>query len=214
MRYLTALLLALTFGSLLGASEPAATSNATPAAATASVTALHNDVCPISGEALDEDAIMVETQGWSVGVCCKMCVAKWEKLGAGKQTDFIAKFAPAGPINALCPIGKEPVVLDVPVFMYKGNAIGTCCPGCQEQFMAWDESKRDAFVQESLSATFANDMCPLADDPIMNDENPSVVFLGTRIAFCCEHCLTSWQAMKNPERVAILEKIKNAPAAE
>ena len=199
-------LFAALLGTALVASEPKAASPASPA--------ILNDVCPVSGEKLDPAGATADFEGWTIGFCCSMCAAKWEKLNEDEKYQFAAKFAPAGPINAMCPIGKEPIVLDVPAFLYQGHAIGTCCPGCQEQFMAWSEADRDAFVKQHTDLPFINDMCPMADDPIMNDENPSVVFMSARIAFCCPHCQTKWNALPNAKRVAILEQLKAKPKAE
>ncbi len=60
----------------------------------------------------------------------------------------LAPLATAGgdPINAMCPIGKEPIVASAGTVAYKGNTIGLCCPGCAQQFLAWDEARKDAFV--------------------------------------------------------------------
>jgi hypothetical protein len=50
------------------------------------------------------------------------------------------------PINANCPIGKEPIVPSAGTIEYEGKTIGLCCPGCGKAFLAWDENRRDAFV--------------------------------------------------------------------
>ncbi len=49
-------------------------------------------------------------------------------------------------VNAMCPVGKEPIVPSAGTVEYKGNQIGTCCPGCGKQFLAWDEARKDEFV--------------------------------------------------------------------
>ena len=50
------------------------------------------------------------------------------------------------PINAMCPIGKEPIVPSAGTIEYKGQTIGLCCPGCGKAFLAWEEDRRDEFV--------------------------------------------------------------------
>ncbi|HHN78138.1 MAG TPA: hypothetical protein ENK11_05610, partial [Phycisphaerales bacterium] len=55
------------------------------------------------------------------------------------------------PINRMCPVGKEPIDPEAGTFMYKGRAIGICCPGCREKFMSWSEKKRDEFVALALA---------------------------------------------------------------
>ena len=57
----------------------------------------------------------------------------------------------AKPINAMCPIGKEPIVASAGTVTYKGKTIGLCCPPCGKDFLAWDEAKRDEFVAMALA---------------------------------------------------------------
>ncbi|MBZ0171806.1 MAG: hypothetical protein K8E66_05455 [Phycisphaerales bacterium] len=57
----------------------------------------------------------------------------------------------ADPVNAMCPIGKEPVVPSAGTVEHKGKAIGLCCPGCGKQFLAWDEARKDEFVALAVS---------------------------------------------------------------
>jgi len=52
----------------------------------------------------------------------------------------------AEPVNAMCPIGKEPIQPSAGTVRYKGRTIGLCCPGCGEAFLAWDETRKDEFV--------------------------------------------------------------------
>ncbi len=52
----------------------------------------------------------------------------------------------ADPVNAMCPIGKEPIVPSAGTVQYKGKTIGLCCPGCGEAFLAWDEQRKDQFI--------------------------------------------------------------------
>lgn len=52
----------------------------------------------------------------------------------------------AEPVNANCPIGKEPIVESAGTVEYKGNTIGLCCPGCGDAFLSWDEQRKDEFV--------------------------------------------------------------------
>lgn len=49
-------------------------------------------------------------------------------------------------VNTMCPIGKEPIVPSAGMVQHKGKAIGLCCPGCGEAFLAWDEDRKDEFV--------------------------------------------------------------------
>lgn len=59
----------------------------------------------------------------------------------------------AEPVNAMCPIGKEPIVSSAGTVEYKGKTIGLCCPGCGEAFLAWDEARKDEFVALAVLRT-------------------------------------------------------------
>lgn len=50
------------------------------------------------------------------------------------------------PVNTMCPIGKEPIEASAGTVEYKGKTIGLCCPSCGEEFLAWDEARKDEFV--------------------------------------------------------------------
>ncbi len=165
-----------------------------------------NNVCPVSGNPVNADATTVAYEGWDIGFCCAMCPSKWESMRTASKVEFLEKHVPAAPINAECPIGKEPIDLGTPVFMYKGNAIGTCCPGCSEPFMEWSEADRDAYVEKHLAATRVNDVCPIGGDPIEDEHGPSVVFMSKRIAFCCEGCHQRWNIMTQQARLQVLAK--------
>lgn len=57
----------------------------------------------------------------------------------------------AEPVNAMCPIGKEPIVPSAGTVEYKGKTIGLCCPGCVRQFLAWDEARKDEFIELAVA---------------------------------------------------------------
>ncbi|MCP3905863.1 MAG: hypothetical protein GY715_19745 [Planctomycetes bacterium] len=50
------------------------------------------------------------------------------------------------PVNAMCPISKEPIAATAGTVDHKGQAVGFCCPACIRMFKAWDEPRRDKFV--------------------------------------------------------------------
>jgi len=121
-------------------------------------------------------------------------------------------------VNAMCPIGKEPIVPTAGTVEYKGNTIGLCCPGCGEQFLAWDEARKDSFVtlavahrepgqehteQVTMPATGAGVAGPtypytLTDCPVggalgsMGD--PIVkVYDNREVRFCCAGCIDDFE---------------------
>ena len=51
-----------------------------------------NDVCPISGRAVDPIAPTVEYQGKDVGFCCGGCVSPWDKMSDTEKDAFLARY--------------------------------------------------------------------------------------------------------------------------
>lgn len=156
-----------------------------------------------------------------------MALGVWAPLAAGQQTDAPAR-APT-PINAMCPIGQEPIVDEVGTIVYKDHVIGFCCPGCDEEFLGWDESRRDAFVQLALagrepgrdaqpaqtpdSTTRIGDPYPLATCPVSGERlgmmgEPIVrVYAGREIRFCCKQCPAKFEADPNRYLAEVDRKI-------
>ena len=115
------------------------------------------------------------------------------------------------PVNTMCPIGQESIVDGVPTIEYKGETIGFCCPGCDKEFMSWDESKRDAFVAlaksgnepgETHTSADANpkpamksqpytlSTCPVSGEALGSMGDPIVKeYNGREVRFCCSMCI-------------------------
>jgi len=76
-----------------------------------------------------------------------LCLSTQAALATTQLRDSgsLARHA-AEPLNAMCPIGKEPIVPSAGTVEYKGKAIGLCCPGCGEAFLAWDDARKDELV--------------------------------------------------------------------
>lgn len=128
----------------------------------------------------------------------------------------------ADPVNAMCPIGVEPIVPSAGTVEYKGKTIGLCCPGCGEQFLAWDEARKDEFVamavagrepgmdhtdHDDKAATDATveapswtDPYPLATCPISGEQLGSMgesiikTYNGREVRFCCSDCIEKFEA--------------------
>lgn len=169
-----------------------------------------NTVCVACDQPVSADSLVVHAGDWDVAVCCAMCEAKWNNMTEHDRAVVLAKFAPAWPVNADCPIGKEPIVWSIPTFLYEGHGVGICCPGCEVEFLAKPKAERDAMLANWLDKPVANTICPIGLDPVL-DDSPTIVFAGQKIAFCCDHCVTTWKAMSNESRkkaVAALETIE------
>lgn len=123
------------------------------------------------------------------------------------------------PVNAMCPIGKEPIVEGVPTIQYKGETIAFCCPGCSEEFMAWDDTKRDAFVvlakagnepgeahatdvidaapepaTSMKSQPYTLSTCPVSGEPLGSMGDPIIKeFDGREVRLCCKMCVSKFE---------------------
>lgn len=123
------------------------------------------------------------------------------------------------PINTMCPIGKEPIVRKVATIQYKGHTLGFCCPGCDKDFLAWPESKRDEFVRLALAgqepgleqnaeqATTQTDeiksdpyllgTCPISGQALGSMGDPVVKEIdGREVRFCCAGCVEPFEKEK------------------
>lgn len=120
------------------------------------------------------------------------------------------------PVNAMCPIGKEPIVASAGTVEYKGKTIGLCCPGCGEQFLAWEDSRKDEFVALALAkrepgqaqqagepaATWSDpyplDTCPVSGGKLGSMGDPVVkTYDGREVRFCCDGCIAKFESDKD-----------------
>lgn len=125
------------------------------------------------------------------------------------------------PVNAMCPIGQEPIVEGVPTIEYKGDTIAFCCPGCDKEFMGWDEAKRDAYVvlakagkepgehqaqTDSMpvatssvkSQPYTLSSCPVSGEALGSMGDPIVkVIDGREVRFCCNMCVGRFEKNKD-----------------
>ena len=91
LRLLPAVALLCTSIALIGCESDGATSQPTTMTtmANASMGAI-NDACPISGEALGDDATLLDFEGAKVGICCGGCKGKWETWSYARKRNFVA----------------------------------------------------------------------------------------------------------------------------
>lgn len=137
------------------------------------------------------------------------------------------------PINAMCPIGKEPIVPSAGTVEYKGNTIGLCCPGCGKAFLAWGEQRRDEFValamrgaepghgQQEEAAEPATsqpsstsdypyplDVCIVSGEKLGSMGEPVVkTYDGREVRFCCAACVDTFEANQQDYLSQIDKKI-------
>lgn len=126
--------------------------------------------------------------------------------------------APAKPINAMCPIGKEPIVATAGTVTYKGKTIGLCCPSCGKEFLAWSEADKDNFValaiagrepgqnthgkkadeaktnNDEKSDLYTLDTCPITGKKLGSMGDPVVKMIeGREVRFCCAGCVAPFE---------------------
>lgn len=102
-------------------------------------------------------------------------------------------------VNTTCPISGR--AIDGKTFVtHKGRRVGLCCPACEEKFLAWDETKKDAFVAgkddggDSDPTDFAGDpytltTCVVTDEALGSMGDPPVKMIaGREVRVCCAGC--------------------------
>lgn len=131
-------------------------------------------------------------------------------------------------VNAMCPIGKEPIVPSAGTIQYKDKTIGLCCPGCGKQFLAWDESRKDEFIVLAVAGQEPGDLhlkeqeiapadpdiiaaqlmhYPIDTCIVMGAELGSmgdpinVVHNGRLVRLCCEGCIDGFA--EDPDQVMV-----------
>jgi hypothetical protein len=58
---------------------------------------------------------------------------------SGKKSASLGK-----PVNATCPVGKDPVGPDATLLAsHKGQTVAFCCEGCVEMWATWTDAQRD-----------------------------------------------------------------------
>lgn len=119
------------------------------------------------------------------------------------------------PVNAMCPVGKEPIVASAGTVEYKGKTIGLCCPGCGEEFLAWEGARKDEFVAVALanfqpgrerqdapitaqwSDPYPLDTCPVSGGKLGSMGDPVVkTYDGREVRFCCAGCVAKFEGGK------------------
>ena len=111
------------------------------------------------------------------------------------------------PVNSNCPIGKEPV--DGKTFgSYKGETVGFCCPGCDKQFQAWSEERKDAFLAAAKGSgklpvrepakewtePYNLPMCVVSGELLGSMGDPVVKhYMGREVRLCCDGCVGKFE---------------------
>lgn len=133
------------------------------------------------------------------------------------QQERPGRTAGAQPVNELCPISKQQI--DGRTFTdHAGSRVGFCCGGCVPAFNAWDDQRRDRFVEAALagkdgrrdtderqhgdpppdeptlSTAYALDTCPVSGMELGSMGEPVVKrYNGREVRFCCDGCIDAFE---------------------
>ncbi|GAB4553592.1 MAG: hypothetical protein Tsb0013_16020 [Phycisphaerales bacterium] len=153
-------------------------------------------------------------------ICCALslgCLAATPTLAQNHGSH--SAHSETAPVNAKCPIGKEPIVDSAGTVEYKGHTIGLCCPGCGDAFLAWDEQRKDNFVALAIahrepgqdhagapeapaggeaspgpSYPYTLPDCPVGG-PLGSMGDPVVkVYDNREVRFCCAGCINEFES--------------------
>lgn len=129
-------------------------------------------------------------------------------------------------VNAMCPIGEEPIDPEVKTLSYKGKDVGFCCETCADEFTAWSEKEKDAWVALAVArkepgqpgagaapekkadepALYTLSTCPISGKALAADTAVVKVYEGREVRFCCGNCPAAFEK----DRAANFAKIDEA----
>ncbi|MCC5785820.1 MAG: hypothetical protein JJU33_03860 [Phycisphaerales bacterium] len=162
-----------------------------------------------------------------------LCLAAPAALAADRHHNSGSEaLRAAEPVNTMCPVSKEPIAPSAGTAEHKGRTIGFCCPGCGRAFLAWDESRKDEFVAETLAGhasgtkhaghageppaqegaeawtdPYPLDTCPISGQKLGSMGDPVVKkYDGREVRFCCAACIDAFEA----DLVASWKKVDEA----
>lgn len=168
-----------------------------------------NALCPVTNAKIEQGAITEVYRARHIGFADEKAKAEWAKWDDTKKDAFVLKYVRPGPVNDVCPIGKETIDLTVQTISYEGSTVGFCCAMCAGKFEAWDKAKKDEFVATFQNAARVNTACPMTEEAV-DESSPAVVFMAKKVAFCCKGCTRKWDLMTNAQKA---DKVKSLQAA-
>jgi hypothetical protein len=172
-----------------------------------------NAECPVTGEKVTDASPKAVYRARMIAFASAEAQKEFEGWPEAKRDAFVLKHVKPGPINDLCPIGKEAVDLaEGGTTTHDGQTIGFCCPKCIAEFEKWGADKKNEYVQGFLAAKVTNTACPISEESLDAD-SPSVVYLGKRIGFCCKGCKRKWDLMTAATRGELLAKASKPASA-
>ena len=159
-------------------------------------------ICPVSGQKLGEDAIKSEVDGMTMFLCCEGC--KGKPAGEKHKQTIMARMAKA---QGNCPLmEKKEVTADSEMTVVNGQPVFTCCKRCASKVADNGEmalKKVHANYKSFLSdeaLKMAQKICPVSGQPL-GDGAIKVTKDGEDMFVCCENCV---EADFNSDKVAAI----------
>jgi len=158
-----------------------------------------DNLCIVSDEPLEADAVTVTIEGETFKACCKKCAAKVEKDHAKYSAKLAERQKAAQLANyplKTCVVSKEELgSMGEPVkLMLDGTRVQVCCKSCTKKATA----KPAEMAQKVKDAAYAaqqktaNTTCPVGGEKL-EDKVVEVMFGTKLVRFCCEKCAAKFE---------------------
>ena len=123
------------------------------------------------------------------------CSGECKMEGAGK------------PINTFCPVTGKPLGEETVVVGYRGKPVGLHCKGALSKWQTLSEAQRTAAFKQAMRMTeragwqgdpYTLDTCIVTGDKLGSMGEPIVKkYDGREVRFCCEMCVSKFEAAKD-----------------
>lgn len=159
--------------------------------------------CPVSGEKLGDDAVVVVLEGMDdaklngtqMKFCCNKCVAAYKADPAKFQPKvdkaIIAAMGDAYPLDHCLVMDDEAVDGESKTVVYQNRVYRLCCGKCVRKFNA-DPAKWSAAYEKAVIAKqkpgYKATTCPISGKPL-GDGAVDVVVNGRLVRACCKGCV-------------------------
>lgn len=174
---------------------------AAPKGATFQGEAYPLDTCPVSGEKLGAEAVVVvlsdmkdtKLNGTQMKFCCAKCEAAF-KADPGKfmpkVTEQIVAAAANYPLTTCLVMNDEAVAADAKTVVFHNRVYKFCCKKCVARFEKDPSKYETAFEAKIIAAQKASykaTKCPVSGEAI-DAKSTDVVIAGRLVRTCCAKC--------------------------
>lgn len=159
--------------------------------------------CPISGKALDENAVVKVYDGAEVRFCCGGCPAKFEEdqeASTAKLDEQITELQDKIYPLETCIVSGEKLGEhgDVITLVKNNRLVKFCCKGCVPEFekdTAKYITKLDEAVIEKQKESYALETCLVSGEDLGSMGGRIMYVAGNQLVeFCCKGCVKKFEA--------------------